>query len=89
MKKVNPPCQYDDPKGIVCQEKANESGYCYWHDQTLDKSGDDVKQALVDYVSAGGLTRGICLKNTNLSHIDLVNHHKQNGYDFCLTSDGN
>jgi hypothetical protein len=82
MKKVNPPCQYDDPKGIVCQEKANESGYCYWHDQTLDKSGDDVKQALVDYVSAGGLTRGICLKNTDLSHIDLVNHHKQNGYDF-------
>ncbi len=82
MKKANHLCQYDDPKGIVCEEKANESGYCYWHDQTLDKSGDDVKQALVDYVSSGGLTRGICLKNADLSHIDLVNHHNKNGYDF-------
>jgi len=75
-------CQYDDPQGYICETEANKSGFCYWHDHSIDKSNSDVKQALVDYAASGGLTRGICLKNTDLSHIDLVNHHNKSGYDF-------
>jgi hypothetical protein len=85
MKKVNHLCQYNDPQKYICEEKANNSGYCYWHDHSIDKTGNEVKQALVDYASSGGLTRGICLKNADLSHIDLVNHHSKTGYDFSYT----
>ncbi|WP_085298960.1 ion channel [Cognaticolwellia mytili] len=82
MKKINTLCQYNDPQGYICQEESNCSGYCYWHDSTIDKIGDEVKQALVDYVKAGGLTRGISLKHADLSYIDLVNHNNKIGYDF-------
>jgi len=82
MTTLNQLCQYDDPQGYICEKEANESGFCYWHDHSIDKSGSDVKQALVNYATSGGLTRGICLKNADLSHIDLVNHHNKSGYDF-------
>jgi hypothetical protein len=82
MTKSNHSCQYNDPNGSNCEEKANSTGYCYWHDHSSDKTGSEVKQALVDYASSGGLTRGICLKHADLSHIDLVNHHHNIGYDF-------
>jgi hypothetical protein len=82
MNKLNNLCQYKDPKGYVCEEKANNTSFCYWHDHSTDKTGSEVKQALVDFAGSGGLTRGICLKNADLSHIDLVNHHDKKGYDF-------
>jgi hypothetical protein len=82
MKKQNNLCQYKDPEGYVCDQTANNSSYCYWHDHSIDKTGTDVKQALVNFASSGGLTRGIGLKNADLSHIDLVNHHDKKGYDF-------
>jgi hypothetical protein len=82
MKKLNNLCQYKDPEGYVCEETANNSNYCYWHDHSIDKTGNEVKQALIDFADSGGLTRGICLKNADLSHIDLVNHHDKKGYDF-------
>lgn len=82
MKALNQLCQYNDPKGIVCEEIAGEDGYCYWHDRKIDKSGSDVKQRLLDHIQSGGLTRGVCLKHADLSHIDLVNHHNKSGYDF-------
>ncbi|TWX55668.1 ion channel [Colwellia hornerae] len=82
MKKLIQRCQYRDPLGYICQENANKTGLCYWHDHSLDKSGDEVKQALVDYARSGGLTRGISLKNADLSDIDLVNHHHKVGFDF-------
>jgi hypothetical protein len=49
MKKQNNLCQYKDPEGYVCEEAANNSRYCYWHDHSIDKTGNDVKQALVDF----------------------------------------
>jgi hypothetical protein len=82
MTKKNNSCNYNDPEGYICEEEASNNGYCYWHDHSVDKTGSDVKQALVDFADSGGLTRGICLKNADLSHIDLVNHHDKKGYDF-------
>ena len=75
-------CQYDDRKNIRCTEQANVSGFCYWHDKSIDKSDPAVKKKLMDYVRSGGLTRGIYLINTDLSQIDLVNHKHKEGYDF-------
>jgi len=80
-------CQYQDPdrnnkQPFCCHGEANNSGYCYWHDKTIDKTGADVKQRLEKYAQAGGMLRGIVLARANLQGIDLVNHHEKKGYDF-------
>ena len=82
MNKNNHLCQYDDPENIKCEEEASASGYCYWHDKSIDKSGPNVKEALIEYTRSGGMTRGICLMNADLQQIDLVNHEYKVGFDF-------
>lgn len=76
-------CQYDDPDGIKClDETTKNSHFCYWHDKSVDKSGAEVKEALVEFTRSGGMTRGICLKGVDLSNINLVNHYHKDGFDF-------
>lgn len=75
-------CHYRDPNNHRCSNLAEGSGYCYWHDTMIDKSGDDVKEKLEAYVRKGGYTQGISLKRANLEGIDLVNHNKKEGFDF-------
>jgi hypothetical protein len=80
-------CKYQDSDNteqhnFCCRGEANSSGFCYWHDKELDKSGLDVKQRLEEYAQAGGMLRGIILTRANLQGVDLVNHHKKVGYDF-------
>lgn len=87
MDKEKLPCKYQDPDNspqqhYCCHEEANDSGFCYWHDKTLDKSGGEVKAKLEQYAQNGGLLRGISLKKANLHNVDLVNHNKKHGYDF-------
>lgn len=87
MNKIKLLCQYQDPdstkqQAFCCQGEANNSGYCYWHDKDIDKSGSDVKQRLEKYAQGGGMLRGIILCRAQLQGIDLVNHHKKLGYDF-------
>lgn len=87
MNKIKSLCRYQDAEhsqqqNFCCQEEANSSGFCYWHDHTVDKTGANVKEKLVQYAQAGGLLRGIILKRADLSNIDLVNHHQRSGYDF-------
>ncbi len=87
MNKIKTLCQYNDPdnhdgKSHQCPLDANDSGFCYWHDKSIDKSGPEVKQALVDYAQSGGMLRGLVLTKAQLEGIDLVNHHKKVGYDF-------
>ncbi len=82
MNAQNKCCQYHDPDGFICQSEANSSGFCYWHDKNIDKTGPKVKVALEAHIKNGGLLRGIILKRANLSGIDLVNHHQKKGHDF-------
>ncbi|GAW97912.1 MULTISPECIES: ion channel [Colwellia] len=87
MNKIKLLCQYQDPdsteqQAYCCQGEANGSGYCYWHDQAIDKTGAEVKQRLEKYAQEGGMLRGIILTRAQLQGIDLVNHDKKLGYDF-------
>ncbi len=87
MNQIKLLCQYQDPdstkqQAYCCQGEANSSGYCYWHDKDIDKSGMEVKQRLEEYAQGGGMLRGIILSRAQLQGIDLVNHHKKVGYDF-------
>ncbi len=60
----------------------NASGFCFWHDKTIEKSGTDIKVKLENYAKLGGLLRGIALPRAQLQGVDLVNHHNKLGYDF-------
>ncbi len=87
MPKIQSLCKYQDPDNspqqeFCCQEEPNDTGLCYWHDKSFDKTGSEVKEQLELYAKNGGLLRGICLKRANLENVDLVNHHKKVGYDF-------
>jgi len=87
MNKIKSLCQYQDPDNsaqqtFCCQEEANDSGFCYWHDKSIDKTGNEVKNKLENYAKSGGLLRGIHLTRANLKNVDLVNHHNKQGYDF-------
>jgi len=75
-------CQFSDPDGNHCPNLGENSDYCYWHNPDIDKTQDDVKTRLEDYAKTGGFLRGILLKKTQLTGIDLVHHHSKNGYDF-------
>lgn len=75
-------CQYEDPDNHVCPNEANESGYCFWHDENTKKSDPSVKMLLENYAQNGGFLRGIKLKRASLQGVDLVNHHNKEGYDF-------
>jgi len=76
-------CHYNDPDGIKCTDEASRhSQFCYWHDPSVDKSGPEIKEALIEFTRSGGMTRGICLKGADLKNIDLVNHHHKTGFDF-------
>lgn len=81
MSKNNHLCQYSDLSGQRCNEPANSSGFCFWHDELSDKSVRCIKADLEHYAQSGGLMRGISLKHADLSNIDLVNHHQKSGYD--------
>ncbi len=87
MNQIKLLCQYQDPdstnqQAFCCQGEANSSGFCFWHDKAIEKSGSDVKQRLERYAQNGGMLRGIILSKAQLQGIDLVNHHKKIGYDF-------
>ncbi|MEW6984394.1 ion channel [Colwelliaceae bacterium 6471] len=79
---IHAECKYQDPENVACPNQASDSGYCYWHDKDIDKSGANIKEALEAYAHSGGFLRGIIVKSANLSEIDLVNHHSKIGYDF-------
>ncbi|WP_343818455.1 ion channel [Colwellia asteriadis] len=83
----SPLCRYQDPnkkgtENFCCTEQAHDSGFCYWHDKSIDKTGTEVKALLEEYAKNGGLLRGIYLTRANLKDVDLVNHHQKLGYDF-------
>lgn len=85
MNKSNNQCQYCEADNNFCPNKAEASGFCYWHDKSIDKSSDKVKENLEQYVQNGGFTRGLCLAHADLNGIDLVNHHQKQGYDFSYS----
>lgn len=87
MNNIKTLCQYKDPENTEqkiysCTGEANCSGFCFWHDKTIDKSKLLVKESLEEYAQSGGMLRGIILSKANLKGVDLVNHHKKDGYDF-------
>jgi len=79
-------CCYENPDGWRCDEPANPSGFCYWHDPNIDKSHDAVKEKVEAWAQSGRPLDGFQLARTNLEDINLVNSGKKEGYQ-CRNAD--
>jgi len=75
-------CRYQPVSGERCPNEAQEGGLCFWHDKNADKTGEDIKDRLQQYVHQGGYTIGLQLQHAQLNGINLVNRGSRTGYDF-------
>ncbi|SON50446.1 ion channel [Vibrio tapetis] len=73
-------CRYSNEDGWHCDQPSDESGLCYWHNPDIDKSGDDVKQAVEEWAKSGKPLDGFQLARTKLNDINLVNRGSKAGY---------
>lgn len=74
-------CQFISSKGEACTGSDLGNGFCFWHDQAIDKSAMDLTERLEAYASGGGMLQGICLKRANLKNVNLVIPGSAIGYD--------
>ncbi|MFT5705245.1 MAG: hypothetical protein ACI8SK_001200 [Shewanella sp.] len=74
-------CCYHEEEGFSCNEPAEPSGLCYWHDPKIVKNNPDDVKKLETFARNGGMLRGLALKRAVLPGIDLVRHHQKVGFD--------
>ncbi len=74
-------CGFVDSEGHQCKERDMGTGFCFWHDKTIDKSGMDLSERLEDYAASGGILQGLALKRANLANVNLVRSGCATGYD--------
>ncbi|NVD06014.1 potassium transporter Kef [Vibrio sp. JPW-9-11-11] len=86
MKSQSGRCSYQNPDGWCCDQPSGESGLCYWHDPNVDKSNDNIKDEVEQWVAAGKPLDGFQLARTDLEDIDLVNRGCKDGYQ-CRGAD--
>lgn len=66
-------CKYQFRDRTICQETIDgNSDYCFWHNPSADKSGDDIKDKLEEKHKKGDCLEGYQLKNANLDDINLI-----------------
>jgi hypothetical protein len=73
-------CRYVNPDGWQCEETCEDLGLCYWHDPKVDKSQDDITQALENWAKSGKPLDGFQLSRANLSDVNLVKSGSKLGY---------
>lgn len=67
-------CIYQGESGQKCLENAlPDAATCFWHNKTVDKSGENVKSLLEARARSGEPMDGFFLRNANLENINLVN----------------
>ena len=74
-------CKYQSKDAQCCTQHALESGFCFWHDSSIDKKGMDLTNRLETYVRSGDLTKGLCLRGANLSGLNLVHDDSEKCFD--------
>ncbi|MCG9697650.1 ion channel [Shewanella sp. Isolate11] len=74
-------CCYHEDEGFSCNEPAEASGLCYWHDPKIIKNKPEDIARLEQFARDGGMLRGISLKSAHLPGVDLVRHRHKVGYD--------
>lgn len=78
-------CQYLGPNAETCQHDAEIENFCYWHDNSKNKTENDLVTRLENRARTGEPMIGFCLREADLKGINLVNHGKKVGYKLCYT----
>ncbi len=73
-------CLYQFRDGNKCQLDDAGQGFCYWHDPTIDKSGENLSAKLEAVIKAGHSMEGASLKRANLEGLNLVCYGQKQGY---------
>jgi hypothetical protein len=73
-------CLYQFLNGKQCQLEDAGQGLCYWHDPTIDKSGENLCSKLEKVIKDGHCMEGASLKRANLEGLNLVCHGQKEGY---------
>ena len=73
-------CLYQFRDGQQCQLEDAGQGFCYWHDPTIDKSGENLCAKLEQVIKDGHNMEGASLKRANLEGLNLVCHGQKQGY---------
>ncbi len=76
-------CVYQFRDGKKCQLEDAGQGLCYWHDPTIDKSGENLAARLEGVIKAGHCMEGASLKRANLEGINLVCHGRKENYSLA------
>ncbi|MEH6346922.1 MAG: pentapeptide repeat-containing protein [Bermanella sp.] len=76
-------CVYQFRDGKKCQLEDAGQGFCYWHDPTIDKSGENLAVRLEGVIKAGHCMEGASLKRANLEGINLVCHGRKENYSLA------
>ena len=74
-------CSYVSTDNKQCTEPDLGTGFCFWHDKTIDKSGMELAERLENFAAEGGLLQGVVLKRANLKNVNLVRRGSATGYD--------
>ncbi len=76
-------CLYQFRDGKQCQLENAGQGFCYWHDPTIDKSGENLCSKLEKLIKGGHSMEGASLKRANLEGLNLVCHGQKEGYSLA------
>lgn len=73
-------CAFIRPDGSSCPGSVEgEGALCYWHDDSADKRGAEVKNALEEWAATGKSMEGFVLCGASLEGVRLSN--PELGYD--------
>jgi len=78
-------CKFKTPSGQACTLPAEKDDLCYWHNDAHAKSTQDLKEKLEAHVHQFKKVSYLKLHNTDLVHINLVNHGCPYGYELTHT----
>ncbi len=76
-------CLYQFRDGNQCKLDDIGHGFCFWHDPSVDKTGDDIRGRLETVIKDGHSMEGAYLSRANLEGINLVCHGKKEGYSLA------
>ncbi|MFL0808979.1 MAG: pentapeptide repeat-containing protein [Agarilytica sp.] len=73
-------CQYHGPNGETCRSPKEIGEHCFWHDDAPKKDCGNLSERLEARAATGEPMTGFCLRNADLSGVNLVRRGYQNGY---------
>ncbi len=76
-------CLYQFRDGEQCSLVDVGHGFCFWHDPTIDKSGENLAAKLEKVIKDGHNMEGASLKRANLEGLNLVCHGHREGYSLA------